>query len=176
LGGGDNVYSYVHNNSTGYIDPTGEIAWGIAFAALELGMQLYNKGGGLDCVDWLDVGMSAVGGGLIGKVFKKGGKEFSHWVPDRYVRPLTRSGKNKNRHYNPWVDKYFGGFVRGPFNGNYVSPKTHAYTDPYRNLKGMKKADTLPLPAALPLRTPGWIPGGALSGKALSSENGCDCD
>lgn len=49
---------------------------------------------------------------------KAAGLEFSHWIPARYL-------KNKPN----WLKNTFG---RSIFNGNYVTPRFHALSDPYR--------------------------------------------
>ena len=186
LAGGINTYGYAYQNPIMYYDPDGQFAWGIAFAALDLGMQLYQNGGNLDCVDWTDVGLSALGGGLMAKAFKKiPGKEWSHWVPDRYVRPLSRSGKSANKYYKPWVDKYFNKFVNSRFNGNYVSKETHAVTDAFR-YKFMNRTWKASNPMNNKVvqqirRTPGWIPGSAALGVPMSNlfsgnDSKCGCE
>ncbi|NUW71983.1 RHS domain-containing protein [Vibrio mediterranei] len=130
---GVDTYGYVHGNPLIRIDPTGEFAWGVVFAGADLAWQLYQNGGNFKCVNWVDVGLSALGGGLFSKAFRKlPGKEWSHWIPDRYIRKFSVSGKTINKHYKPNVDKYLGSFVKSRFNGNFVSKETHALTDSYR--------------------------------------------
>lgn len=85
--------------------------------------------------EWVGVGYSFLLGGTGGwKAAGQAGKgmEFSHWLPDRYFRPLSRSGKSINPEYKPWLKNIFGWAERTRFNGNYVTPETHALSDPYR--------------------------------------------
>lgn len=166
-------------------DPTGEFAWGLAFAGADLAWQLYQNGGNFKCVNWVDVGLSALGGGLFSKAFRKlPGKEWSHWIPDRYIRKFSVSGKTTNKHYRPNVDKYLGGFVKSRFNGNFVSKETHALTDAYR-YKFMSRTWKASNPmmntvSQQVLRTPGWIPGSGLIGGRIydgvtSDNSNCGC-
>ena len=126
-------------------------------------------------MNYLSVGLNLVGGGLITKALRKiPGKEFSHWIPDRFIRPLSRSGKNLYEHFKPRVNKYLGGFVNSRFNGNFVSPKFHSLTDPFRFTKGITKNDKWPRLAQQSFRIPGWIPGAALVGATFTIDN-CRC-
>lgn len=69
-----NTYAYVGGNPVIYVDSTGELAWGIVFGGADLAWQIYQNGGNLKCVDWRDVGLSMVGGGLMGGLAKGAGK------------------------------------------------------------------------------------------------------
>jgi RHS repeat-associated protein len=65
----------------------------------------------------------------------KSTKEFSHWIPDRYIRPRTLSGRNPNPHYKPWLDNRLGrSFVNSRWNGNNVSQLDHWLNDNWRRL------------------------------------------
>ena len=88
-GGDTNLYAYAYGDPINFVDPNGELAFlvplaiiaikgALAGAAMEAGMelasQLIENGGDSDCLDWDDVGTSAVGGassGAVGGVFGK---------------------------------------------------------------------------------------------------------
>jgi RHS repeat-associated protein len=88
-GGDTNLYAYAYGDPVNFVDPNGEFAFlvplaivaikgALASAALDAGMELASElienGGDIDCVDWDDVGTSAVNGagsGAIGGVFGK---------------------------------------------------------------------------------------------------------
>ena len=66
-----NLYRYVFGNPVNLNDPDGEFAilvlmaaGAVAGGAVDLGLQLIQNGGILDCVDWGSVGTSAAIGGL----------------------------------------------------------------------------------------------------------------
>ncbi|WP_167858444.1 RHS repeat-associated core domain-containing protein [Methylobacterium nonmethylotrophicum] len=179
---GPSRYAYAGGNPIGYVDQNGEFFFipsllGAGIGALtDVGFQLVLNGGEFKCVDWGQVGVSAglgaLGGGL-GSLTRRvrDATEFSHWIPARYVRPLSRSGKNANPYYMPSLDvPIVRDFVNSTLNGNYVSPSMHALTDPYRHLTGMTAADKLHPALQQLLRIPGWL-GGSVAGSAAGSAN-----
>ena len=72
LAGGDaNILAYVGNDPVNFIDPTGEALWFVALlgrmafgAVLDIGFQLWDNGGNVNCIDWSDVALAAGFGGF----------------------------------------------------------------------------------------------------------------
>jgi len=197
LAGGLNTYGYVEGNPVVYVDPTGEFVWlvpivvvGATSGALtDAGLQLLLNGGRWECIDpWsvaLSAGLGAAGGGLraIPSLVRRPGMVASHWVPDRYIRPLTKSRKNPNRFYKPWLDTPLGRwFVNGPLNRGYVSPRRHYWHDPY--YYGNSKAylnwgEKFPAWLQQADRIPDWIKGGvggSLLGPWVDGRPACECE
>ena len=90
---GSNIYGYVGGNPINHNDPEGEVAPWVAAAfiggavggGLDLAEQLLSNGGDFGCVDWGDVGTSALAGaatslfGPTGGLLGRGGaKAVSH--------------------------------------------------------------------------------------------------
>jgi RHS repeat-associated protein len=186
LAGGENPYLYAEGNALRFTDPSGRfvplvviggaIAWGLFDAALDYGIQRYVEGKRIECVDWWSVGASgalgAISGsfGAVGQI-RRAGREFSHWIPERYIRPLTLSGKNPNLAYKPWLDNPFGrAIVNSSLNGNIVTAAFHSVTDNYRYAKGFTKADNLPTAIQQILRLPSWFAGPASAAITAGSE------
>ena len=72
LAGGINVYEYAYGNPGAYIDPNGEFALvgAVVGGALNFGWQLWQNGGRIECINFWEVGVSALsmsGFGIIGR-------------------------------------------------------------------------------------------------------------
>jgi len=188
--GGRSLYGYVGQNPISYVDRDGQnlvpVVIGAGIGAVgDLGAQLILNHGTWACVDWSQVAISAALGAIgsgwgAATIIKEPGLEFSHWIPSRYVRPLSRSGRSENEFYKPWLDvPILRDFINSALNGNYVPPIFHALTDPFRNLPGMSRAETWSPWVRLPLRTPAWLAGagaGTVAGMGYSSLNqNCGC-
>jgi RHS repeat-associated protein len=69
-GGQANLYVYTGNDPVNHVDPTGHYWWIVGTAAATAGAdliwQLSENGGDFGCVDWGDVGVSALGGAAAG--------------------------------------------------------------------------------------------------------------
>ncbi|MEM9103843.1 MAG: polymorphic toxin-type HINT domain-containing protein, partial [Pseudomonadota bacterium] len=108
---GPNTYIYTGNNPVNRVDPTGEfwVVFSAAVTAIDLGVQLYKNGGDLSKVNWTEAAISAVGGGIIGKVATRAGK---------IVQKAYRANRTKGSPANNEIaqDKVTGGsccFVAG---------------------------------------------------------------
>jgi RHS repeat-associated protein len=88
-GGDTNLYAYAYGDPVNFVDPNGELAFLVPLAiiaikgalagaamdaGIELASQLIENGGDVDCLNWDDVGTSAVGGGMSGGVMGPFGK------------------------------------------------------------------------------------------------------
>ena len=72
LAGGINIYEYAYGNPGAYIDPNGEFALvgAVVGGALNFGWQLWQNGGRIECINFWEVGVSALsmsGFGIIGR-------------------------------------------------------------------------------------------------------------
>ncbi|MBF2020496.1 MAG: VWD domain-containing protein [Hydrococcus sp. C42_A2020_068] len=198
-GGDPNLYRYVFNNPNNYADPSGTIIFAPIIAGILIGagtdIAIQAISNSLDGnastntfdIDWGSVGVSAglgaLGGGWIGnlKNVRRAGKVFSHTIPDRFTRPLTRSGKGPNPSYKRWIPKSITDpeHPLGRLNGQFVSEKFHWKTDFYATLKGQKRLafrgqDYLEDTGLLfVVRTPAWLVsslGGGILGNIFGDE------
>ena len=185
LGFFDPIWGFVYDN-TGWVpdqstvDMAAGFGDGVSFGITKLIREKAGIDGGVNICSANYAGANLIGSiwpisggaGLISKSFvKKAGKEWSHWIPDRYIRPRSLTGKNPNRYYKPWLDKYFGWFVRSRLNGSFVSSKTHYLTDGFRWPKGWDRwGRRIPQGLRQLGRTPAWIPGLGLVGMGIIND------
>jgi RHS repeat-associated protein len=182
-GGQENLYAYVFNNPTGFVDPYGLDAWDRlqnfsdfsngAASVLTFGVtdQINNALGNSQfvnqCSGWhalgsvTGIGLTTAIGGAAGAEAAEAnaaedGYEFSHWIPNRYGGP------------------------RSIFNGNYVSEEFHYLTDPFRYPSGWQQfGSKLPAAAQQLLRIP-WVyvgggAGAAYGGTSAMHGRNCGC-
>jgi RHS repeat-associated protein len=115
----------------------------------------------------------ALGGalGLVGR--GRAGWQWSHWVPDRYIRQLTPGGR-ANPYYKTWLDNLVGkSWMNSSLNGTGVPTLVHRLTDKfaYRFMPASSKAlwgrvSPVPQGAQQLLRTPPWVVGAGLGATA----------
>ena len=129
-GGDTNFYAYAYGDPVNFVDPNGELAFLVPLAVMalkgalvgaatdagiELASQLIENGGDIDCLDWGDVGTSAVGGmsgGLTGPLGKalttvKGLRKAARGAQNPKVKAALERGRNAHteRTYPPGFEK-----------------------------------------------------------------------
>jgi hypothetical protein len=158
IAGGLNLHGYCENDPVNEVDPEGmdwlndsanfSAGWGdtLSFSLT----RWFRRAIGADDVVNSESGFYA-GGELVGMVHttafgiaggtraagaKAAGKEFSHWIPDRYLRLVrARLTKRGQAGLGRWLQRKFG---RSRVNGNFVSSERHFRHDSFRYPPGWR--------------------------------------
>ncbi|WP_208353070.1 RHS repeat domain-containing protein [Pseudaestuariivita rosea] len=201
---GVSLYGYANQSPFTYIDPNGEhpllvaaLAGAAIGALVDFGMQFYQYGGRLECINWGQVGMSAALGAIPGGLGHAGKFANPFMKAMGFGKPTWR-GKSaffENSHFignrafkgSSGLGKWFN---QSGLNSTYVPWRFHAATDPFarqflpRNLKRFTPnfgnpfnmyRNGKPLDFGIPLRTPPWLWGGIGAG-LWGQQSKCGCD
>ena len=182
LAGDDNPYAYAGGNPLRYVDPSGEVAWGLVFAGGDLAWQLYKNQGKIKCVNWFSVGSNLLGGGVLNAV-GKGALRFK--TAGSFTWDASRKWMNKNGIHTLRIgqQRHHWLFERNQGLGKYVPD--YLKNQPW-NIKPISSGFNNWLsrhPSLAWLGAPTWageiVGGGALmSGGMLmgsGGDNGCSC-
>jgi RHS repeat-associated protein len=110
LGDGTNLYTYVEGDPLNDQDPTGEfgLAGALIGAGLDLGLQLATNGGKIECVNWMQVGISGAVGAILPGAFARrfavsagrGGANAWKWAnAGRRMRRSWQTGADTDLHH-----------------------------------------------------------------------------
>ncbi len=169
---GMSVYGYANQSPMMYLDPNGENPLLVAALLAGAGAVLFDWAISTfrcecytleDAVTSFATGAALGGAGLAWKGIKCIGKEFSHFVPTRWLE-ATKPGRWLDKRNNPYRS----------LNGNYVTSWTHAMTDYHRALKGFPKSKMWWPGLRHALRVPVWM-WGAPVGATVGQLSGCEC-
>ena len=177
MGGSLSTYSYANGNPVSFVDPDGLFAWGIVFGGADLAWQLYQNGGRWKCVNWMDVGLSMTGGGLLNGLLKGAGKiktgsklygaNWRRW----YRRNIEDyDGNTHNAHHwllerNQGLGRHMPDAVKNqPWNVNVIGAQFNNWLSRH--------------PTLAPLGGPLWAGelAGGLATTAVGSDLGDDCE
>jgi len=176
--GDTNFYGYVGNNPSNLKDPTGKFACGLLFAGADLLYQLYENGGNFRCVNWSEVGLSLLGGGLLNGLTKgafiwRGSKWSSTWgARSSWMRRNGIMPRSSGQQWHHWAvpQKYYRG----------NSTLEHIFNQPW-NINPINGGFNNWLGGGFwktKLGAPSWagetLGGGLLSGGGSNGEN-CEC-
>ena len=171
---GASIYGYALQNPGRYTDPTGEYAWGLAFAAAALLDELYSNDWQWKCVNWINVGLSGLGGGILGAwkhgafAFKRGGSHSwdatRKWMNRNGIQPYTRY-RNERGHWlferNQGIGRHVPERLKNqPWNTNPIPGRLNNWMNKY--------------PGAHLLGAPAWVPEiPAFGALAIFGDDGC---
>lgn len=173
LQGGTNFYAYAFGDPVNNTDPSGEFVWGLAFAALDVGLQLYEHNGDWHCINVAEVGLSLIGGGL-GEALETGAfrfKDFGSHTWDATRKWMNREGiqileQGEQRHH--WFFERNQGIGRGVADWVKNQPwNTQPISAPFNNWLGRN-------PALAWLGGPAWA-GELTLGGLMGATGGAGC-
>ena len=112
-------YAYVEGDPLNAVDPSGEIAWGLVFAGADLAWQLYENGGNWKCVNWAEVGLNMLGGGILNAAMKGA---FRFKTVGSHTWGATRSWMNRRgiQMIQPGQQRHHWLFERNQGIGQYI--------------------------------------------------------
>jgi RHS repeat-associated protein len=99
LEAGPNTYSYVDAEPVGNVDPTGEIlvVGAVIGFGVEFGMQMIENDWRIECVDWVQVGISTGFGALGPGLFSSGTRLFKSFKALKTLNDQASRARTANR-------------------------------------------------------------------------------
>lgn len=174
---GSSPYAYVDGDPLNAVDPSGEIAWGLIFGGADLAWQLYQNGGNWRCVNWAEVGLNMLGGGVLNAALKGA---FRFKTVGSHTWGATRSWMNRRgiQMIQPGQQRHHWLFERNQGIGQYVPDaiknqpwNTNPISSQFNNWLGRH-------PSLAWLGAPSWA-GEVAAGAGMAGAGGsgdCECN